>query len=67
MRVARGVEKVLDIGKHGVIDFAQIRFEVRDRVVDEVFPEDEFVAAGNLLGCGVGYYCARDIESLCEG
>jgi hypothetical protein len=45
---------------------SHIRFEVRDRVVAEVFREDELVVA-DLLGCCVAHHPARDIGSLCEG
>ena len=56
IRVVRGVQKMLDVGRHGVIDFDRIRFVVRDGVVNGAFPEDEFV------GCCVAHHRARDIE-----
>jgi hypothetical protein len=65
IRIVRDVQKVLDLGNNGGIDFGHIRFEVRGRVV-EVFLEDELVVAA-LLGCCVAHHLARDIESLCEG
>src|SRR5215467_1716361 len=61
IRVVRGVQKMLDGGRHGVIDFDHIGFVVRDGVVPEAFPEDEFV------GCCVAHPSAGDIESLGEG
>ena len=59
--VVRGVQKMLDGGRHGVIDFGHIGFVVRNGVVIEAFPEDEFV------GCCVAHHSAGDIESLGEG
>ena len=61
IRLVRGVQKMLDVGGHGLIDFGHIRFVARDRVVTEVVPEDEFV------GCWVAQHRARDIDSVCEG
>src|SRR6516165_9662093 len=58
IRVVRGVQKMLDVGRHGVIEFGHIRFVARDHVVTYVFREDEFV------GCCVAHHRARDIESL---
>jgi len=58
IRVVRGVQKMLDVGRHGVIEFGHIRFVTRDHVVTYVFREDEFV------GCCVAHHRARDIESL---
>src|SRR5262249_53592292 len=46
----RGVRKMLDVGRHGVIEFGHIRFVARDHVVTYVFRE--------------AHYRARDIESL---
>ncbi len=59
--VVRGVQKMLDGGRHGVIDFGHIGFVVRDGVVIEALPEDKFV------GCCVAHHSAGDIESLGEG
>src|SRR5262249_9248094 len=58
IRVVRGVQKMLDVGRHGVIEFGQIRFVAHDHVVTYVFRKDEFV------GCCVAHHSARDIESL---
>src|SRR6516162_10972109 len=58
IRVVRGVLKMLDVGKHGVIEFGYIWFVAHDHVVTYVFREDEFV------GCCVAHHNARDIESL---
>src|SRR5215472_15315709 len=52
---------MLDGGRHGVIDFGHIGFVVRNGVVIEALPEDEFV------GCCVAHHSAGDIESLGEG
>jgi hypothetical protein len=60
IRVMRGIEKMLDVGRHGVIDFGHIRLVVRDPIVTYVFREDEFVES-----C-VAHHHARDIESLGE-
>src|SRR5262249_27327518 len=57
----RSVQKMLELGRHAVIDFGHIRFVVRDGVVTYVFRKDEFV------GCCVAHHDARDIESLGEG
>ena len=59
--VVCGVQKMLDVGRHGVIDIGHIRFVARDRVVSYVFREDEFVES-----CAA-HHRARDIESLGEG
>ena len=56
VRVVRGVQKMPDVGRHGMIDFGHIGIVVRDGVVTYVCREDEFV------GCCVAYHCARDIE-----
>src|SRR5262249_40753069 len=45
---------MLDGGRHGVIDFGHIGFVVRNGVVIEAFPEDEFV------GCCVAHHSAGD-------
>ena len=58
IRVVRGVLKMLDVGKHGVIEFGHIWFVAHDHVVTYVFRKDEFV------GCCVAHHSARDIESL---
>ena len=58
IRVVRGVLKMLDVGKHGVIEFGHIWFVAHDHVVTYVFRKDEFV------GCCVAHHRARDIESL---
>ena len=58
VRVVSGGQKILDGGRHGVMDFGHIGFVVRDGVVIEAFPEDEFV------GCCVAHHSAGDIESL---
>jgi hypothetical protein len=60
IRVMSGIQKMLDVGRHGVIDFGHIRLVVRDPVVTYVFREDEFVES-----C-VAHHHARDIESLGE-
>jgi hypothetical protein len=60
IRVVRGIQKMLDVGSHGVIDFGHIRLVVRDRVMTYVFREDEFVDS-----C-VARHHARDIKSLGE-
>src|SRR6516164_8701543 len=52
---------MLDVGRHGVIDFGHIRFVARHRVMTYVFREDEFVES-----C-VAHRRAWDIESLREG
>src|SRR5262249_15435807 len=59
--VVRSVQKMLDGGRQGVIDFGHIGFVVRDGVMTEAFSEDEFV------GCCVAHHSAGDIESLGEG
>ena len=61
IRVVRGVQKMLDVGRHGVIDFGHIRFVARDRAVTYVFHEDKFVER-----C-VAQHRAGDIDSACEG
>ena len=61
IRVVRGLQKMLDGGGHGVIDFSHIRLVARDRVVTNVFREDEFVER-----C-VAQHRAGDIDSACEG
>src|SRR5262245_1667137 len=61
IRVVRGVLKMLDVGRHGVIDFGHIRFVARDRAVTYVFHEDKFVER-----C-VAQQRAGDIDSACEG
>src|SRR6516225_2440295 len=43
VRVVRGVQKMLDVGRHGMIDFGHIGIVVRDGVVTYVWREDEFV------------------------
>ena len=48
IRVVRGVLKMLDVGRHGVIDFGHIRFVARDRAVTYVFHEDKFVERWSL-------------------
>src|SRR5262249_41874636 len=58
IRVVRGVQKMLDVGRHGVIEFGQIWFVAHDHVVTYVFRKGEFV------GCCVAHHRARDIESL---
>ena len=58
IRVVRGVQKMLDVGRHGVIEFGHIWFVAHDHVVTYVFRKDEFV------GCCVAHHRARDIESL---
>src|SRR5262245_39336974 len=50
IRVVRGVQEMLDFGRHGVIEFGHIRFVARDHVVTYVFREDEFV------GCCVAHH-----------
>src|SRR5262249_26416313 len=65
IRILCGVQKVLDLGSLRVVDFGHIRFEVRGRIVIELFPEEELVAA-DLLRRG-RYRRVRKIESLCEG
>ena len=57
--VVRGVQNMLDGGRHGVIDFGHIGIVVRDGVVNGAFPEDEFV------GCRVAHHRASDIDSVC--
>src|ERR1700730_6114451 len=59
--VVRGIQKMLDGGRHSVIDFGHIGFVVRDGVVIEALPEDKFV------GCCVAHHSAWYIESLGEG
>src|SRR5262245_55296662 len=61
IRVVRGVQKMLDVSRHGVIDFGHIRFVARDRAVTYVFHEDKFVER-----C-VAQHRAGDIDSACEG
>src|SRR5262249_22346569 len=61
IRVVRGLQKMLDVGRHGVIDFGHIRFVARDRAVTYVFHEDKFVER-----C-VAQHRAGDIDSACEG
>src|SRR5262249_34222089 len=61
VRVVRGVQKMLDVSRHGVIDFGHIRFVARDRAVTYVFHEDKFVER-----C-VAQHRAGDIDSACEG
>src|SRR5215831_11032046 len=61
IRVVRGAQKMLDVGRHGVIDFGHIRFVARDRAVTYVFHEDKFVER-----C-VAQHRAGDIDSACEG
>jgi hypothetical protein len=58
IRIVRGVQKMLDVGRHGMIEFGHIRFVARDHVVIYVFREDEFV------GYSVAHHSARDTESL---
>jgi hypothetical protein len=58
IRIVRGVQKMLDVGRHGVIEFGHILFVAHDHVVTCVFRKDEFV------GCCVAHHSARDIESL---
>jgi hypothetical protein len=48
IRLVRCVQKMLDVGRHGVIDFDHIRFVVRDRAVTGVVREDELVGALRL-------------------
>src|SRR5262249_56758028 len=48
---------MLDGGRHGVIDFGHIGLVLRNGVVIEACPEDEFV------GCCVAHHSAGDIES----
>jgi hypothetical protein len=54
IRIVRGVQKMLDVGRHGMIEFGHIRFVARDHVVIYVFREDEFV------GYSVAHHSARD-------
>src|SRR5262249_60582437 len=42
IRVVRGVQKMLDVGRHGVIDFGHIRFVARDRAGACGFQEDTY-------------------------
>src|SRR5262249_53478546 len=58
IRIVRGVQKMLDVGRHGMIEFGHNRFVARDHVVIYVFREDEFV------GCSAAHHSARDTESL---
>src|SRR5262245_48174091 len=60
IRVVRGVQNLLDVGRHGVIDFDDVRFVVRERVVTGFFREDELVGRW-------AHPRVRDIEGLGEG
>ena len=54
IRIVRGVQKMLDVGRHGVIEFGHIRFVAHDHVVTYVFRKDEFV------GCCVAHqFCLK--------
>src|SRR5262249_6375729 len=54
--VVRGVQKMLDVGGHGMIDFGHVGVVVRDGVVTYVCREHEFV------GCCIAQHHARDID-----
>src|SRR5262245_52048221 len=45
IRLLRGVQNMLDVGSHGVIDVGHIGFVGRGRVVTGVFREDDWSGA----------------------
>ena len=59
IRGVRGVQNLLDVGRHGVIDFGHIGFVVRGQAVIGLVREDE------LVGC-CAHHRARDIGRLGE-
>src|SRR5262249_24862715 len=70
VRLVRGVQNLLDLGRYGVIDFGHIRFVVRARAVPGVVREDELIGrcayprVRGTMGLGQGWLMVVVIGEL---